>query len=339
MSAPAISVVMPIYNGQDYLIDAIASVVEQSFEQWEMICVNDGSSDQSPEILNWFRRQDSRIRVVHQSNAGIVEALNLGCRLSQAPLILRMDSDDIAMPNRMEIQLAYMQSHPDCVVCGGAIQEMDACGDPLGVEVLPSSHREIITNLLHRRTGHFHPTTLIRSDALRRENGYRSRFQWVEDHELWLRISRHGKLANLSEVVLWYRQHAASVCWQRATQQRELMNELLRQAYREREMPVPEGVILEQTIQRTQAGPGKWARAASRRGYATTAFKHLRRLNQGNDSWAYKLRMNCEVFMRLGARAVSGGLAEGQHHQVPRFDDWHSKWAKDQGGRKSRQAA
>ena len=167
MTIPRVAIVMPVYNGRRYLVDAVASIIEQSFTDWQLICVNDGSSDGSGELLDWFAGHDSRIRVLHQDNAGIVAALNNGIAATASPLVCRMDCDDIALPNRLKQQTNYLQQHPDCVVVGGAILEIDADDDPLHVSWLPMEHEVILNNLLHRHTGHFHPTTMIRASHLK----------------------------------------------------------------------------------------------------------------------------------------------------------------------------
>jgi glycosyltransferase involved in cell wall biosynthesis len=167
MSTPLISVVMPVYDAGEYLVDAVASIVEQTLDDWELIAVDDGSQDGSGEILEWFALQDARIRVIGQANAGIVAALNRGCAAARGPLIARMDADDVAFPQRLARQAEFMRRHPECVVVGSSILEMDAESDPLGRSWLPTEHAEILDNLLNRRTGHFHPTTMYRAGSLR----------------------------------------------------------------------------------------------------------------------------------------------------------------------------
>lgn len=302
MHEPLVSVVMPVYNAGIFLSVALTSIIEQTFCGWEMICVNDGSTDGSGKLLDQFARQDARIRVVHQANTGIVGALNHGCELAQGPLICRMDSDDIAIPHRMERQLAFLRNAPTCVAVGGSILEIDTDGDPLCCSRLPNSHAEIESNLLHRRTGLYHPTAMLRTEALRAVGGYRKEYQWVEDHDLWLRLAQRGQLANLDEVILCYRQHSSSVCWQRSAQQRELMNGLLAEAYANRGLDLPPQLLHTGGASRSAAGPGKWARAAAKGGFPRSVAKHLRQLAQApKTSWSYMLRMTLESTLRLCA--------------------------------------
>ncbi len=327
---PLISVVMPVYNAGAYLLSAIASILEQTCRDWEMLCVDDGSNDGSGTMLDWFATQDERIRVVHQANAGIVAALNHGCQLAKAPLLCRMDADDVALPGRLQQQLNYMRSNPSCTVVGGAILEMDSAGDPLAISRLSAEHDQIVEQLLNRRTGHFHPTTMFRAEAFEAVGGYRSQYQWVEDHDLWLRMAQRGRLANVRDVVLCYRQHANSVCWQRSSQQRELMNQLLRESYRVRGRELPGEAIVLDTQQRSAAGPGKWARAAAKGGYPWTAFKHLRGLLQSDTKSSYKTRMVLEVAVRLLGGIARRGMSLERSIHVPQFPHWEELWSRSQ---------
>ncbi len=322
---PLISVVMPVFNGGRFLLDAVASILTQSLQDWELICINDGSTDHSRALLEWLAAQDGRIRIINQPNLGIVAALNGGCAIAKAPLICRMDCDDIALPDRLQIQATFMRHHPTCTVVGGAILEIDADGDPLSVAQLPQQHDEIVDRLLHRKTGHFHPTTMIRAESLQAVGGYRAKYQWVEDHDLWLRLAQRGKLANLPSTLLCYRQHAESVCWRRCTEQRALMNGLLREAYAARGMAVPEDAIATTDFDRSPAGPGKWARLAAKGGYARSVWKHLLALQRSEAATSYKARMFAEALARLAMRRATTWLRRESAPQVPQFPQWHQR--------------
>lgn len=328
MSSPQVSVVLPVYNGEKYLIASIASILEQTERDFELIAINDGSSDSSGQMLDWFAAIDSRIQVIHQENCGLVASLNRGCAASRGDFIMRMDNDDVAFPGRLEAQLSYMRAHPECVVCGTSILEIDDESDPLRDASLPSDHDGIVANLLNRRTGHFHPSVLMKREALQRAGGYRPEFEWVEDHDLWLRMSQQGELANLTDVLLCYRQHSSSICWQRSSLQRKLMNQLLQDAYESLGRQIPEGLILNEAAKRSPAGPGKWARAAARGGYRQTALKHLRALQKGPEVFAYRTRMSVEVLTRVAMAAVSTSLQGTRLYEVPQFDTWHDRWVK-----------
>ncbi len=337
--SPQVSVVMPVYNAGSYLIDAVASIVNQSFQDWEMICVNDGSSDGSGACLDWFARQDPRIRVIHQSNAGIVAALNAGCQNSLAPLIMRMDADDIALPTRMDTQIEHLRAEPECIVCGSGILEIDADGDPLAESHLASAHDDIVAALLNRKTGHFHPTVMFRKSVWEAVGGYRPEFQWIEDHDLWLRLSEQGQLHNLDAVLLCYRMHEQSVCWQKSERQRTLMNRLMQDTHqrsseaatseRPNDLPI-KGPARTAHKSRSAAGPGKWARAAAKGGYPLSALKHLRRLNGSDRNWSYKVRMNIESWIRMGLHPRGLRANNRAEPAIPDLQTWHDRWQRSQ---------
>ncbi|MGN6545821.1 MAG: glycosyltransferase family 2 protein [Aureliella sp.] len=299
MPDPLVSIVLPVFNAERYLPAALGSMLAQGFTDWEMICIDDGSRDASGPMLDALAERDSRVRVVHQENAGLVATLNRGIAMAKGALICRMDSDDIAMPERLDRQVAFLREHPEHVAVGGAILKIDADSDPLGIDRLAADHEQIEQALLQRRTGLFHPTTLIRASALSAIGGYRSEYEWVEDHDLWLRLALRGRLANLPEVVLCYRLHAGSICWQRAATQRQRMNQLLTEAHALRGLSVPPELLLAPEGTRSAAGPGKWARMAAK-GYAPrTAVKHLRHLWREPAGLGYRLRMTAETLARL----------------------------------------
>lgn len=325
MAKPEVSVVVPVYNAGKHLVPALGSILEQSFTQWEMICVNDGSRDGSDEVLDWFARQDSRIKVIHQENTGIVGALNRGCMAASAEFICRMDADDIALPNRIADQHAFMVAHPQCVAVGGAIVEMDVDSSPLATSRLPGEHEQIVDRLLHRQTGLFHPTTMIRKRAFDLVGGYRKEFEWIEDHDLWLRLSKIGKLYNAPQVVLCYRQHASSVCWQKSQRQRELMSQLLQSEYQQRGLILPPALVGFDRPNRSKANPGKWARAAVRGGYPGTAVKHLLEMWREQGVTPYALRMSAEVLSRLPV-SIAQRMLRSDRPEIPSVENWEQRW-------------
>jgi glycosyltransferase involved in cell wall biosynthesis len=316
---------MPVYNGGKYLIDAVASIVEQSYTDWELIAINDGSTDSSGDVLDWLRHQDSRIQVCHQANGGIVRALNTGCRLARGDLICRMDCDDVALSDRLEKQVAFLNANTSCVVLGGGILEIDQENRPLSLSHLAKQHDDIVAGLMTRKTGHFHPTTLFRRDAFEKAGRYRKRYEWVEDHDLWLRMSEQGELANLTDILLCYRQHSSSVCWQRSETQRELINQLLAERYQEVGHGQRRSAVASQSKQRAASGPGKLARIAAKGGFATSALQLLGEMWAGRAATSYKLRMTAEVALRLPGSIGKRVLQTTP--TVPQFPDWHYRYS------------
>lgn len=316
---------MPVYNAAPYLVASVASIIEQDYRDWELICVNDGSRDNSLQILQRFAALDSRVKVIDQPNGGIVAALQRAIAESRGELLARMDADDISVSSRFRLQVEYLQNHPDVVVVGGAALEIDADGDPLRITRHPTDSERLVHRLLTRQSALIHPSVMMRREAVLKVGGYRTKYQWIEDHDLWLRLSKVGKLSNIETVLLGYRQHATSVCWQRSNTQRELMNELLQEAYAERNLPCPAEVLMESVKARAQGGPGKWTRMALRGGHTQTAKKHLRALWQSNDSWRYKCRMTLEFALRYLATAAKR-KTESAANLLPDLSIWRSRF-------------
>ena len=275
-TSPAISVVMPVYNAQAYLYAAVESILAQTTKDFELIAVDDGSTDSSPQLLQQLAQRDARIRIISRPNTGIVGALNDGLAAARGELIARMDADDLSLPHRFERQLAYLRANPQCVAVGSAVLQIDPDGDPICIQPWAESHEEIDRQLLCGGGGLAHPTAMIRTSAIRKIGGYRKEYQWVEDKDLWLRLGEIGQLANLREPLVQYRLHEGSVCWRRAAEQRRLWEKLLNETYARRGILQPPPRLA--TKHTRAAGPGrtrrKWIRAAAKSGNFRTAFKH-----------------------------------------------------------------
>ena len=208
----AISVILPVRNGARYLEAALASILAQSFNAFELIVVNDGSSDATPTLLRAARASDSRVRLLDSAGAGLAAALNLGIEAAQGAYVARMDADDIALPHRFARQAAFLDRHPEIAVLGGQVAHIDAQGALTGETTkFPTDPGEVAAALLSRGCIIKHPTVMARRDALRAAGGYRAGFVPAEDYDLWLRMAESEGLANLPETVLHYRVHAEQI--------------------------------------------------------------------------------------------------------------------------------
>jgi len=207
---PPLSVLMPVYNTRPYLREAITSVLGQSFGDFELIVVDDGSTDGSREIAEELTRDESRLRVFERSRLGVARVLNEGLQLCRSPLIARMDSDDIALPRRFELQLAYLGERSDCVLVGGQADMIDEEGDPFGWINTPLDHDDIVAGLERGEGAIVHPTAMYRAAAVRDAGGYRAD-RLAEDVDLFLRLSSQGRVANLPHQLLRYRKRESSV--------------------------------------------------------------------------------------------------------------------------------
>ena len=273
VAAPLVSIVMAVRNGRHYLEQAVGSMLQQSYSKFEFIVVNDGSTDRSGETLDRLARLDARIRVVHQPQLGLVHSLNLGVRLSRGSLIARMDADDIAVAERLEMQVDHLNAHPACVGVGGALLLIDADDRPIGVQAWATEPSVIQAQLNHGCGGIAHPAALLRTSAVRKVGAYRSEYQWVEDLDLWLRLSECGELHNLSNVVLAYRMHARSVCSNRQQLQRRLREQLMYEYAARQGMKFdPHACSVDLRAKMTA---GRVACRAARAGYLNSACHYL----------------------------------------------------------------
>lgn len=200
---PFVSVILPVYNGSQYLREAITSILIQTYDNFELIIIDDGSTDISLKVAEEFN--DRRIILIRNTkNEGLISSLNKGINISKGEFILRMDADDIAMPERIEKQVNFMIDNNEVVVCG---TWFEAFGNLNKIIEYPSDHEELYLNLL-LTCPIGHPTVIIRSDVLKRNNlYYEEDYRHSEDSNLWVRISDFGKLANIPEVLLKYRTH------------------------------------------------------------------------------------------------------------------------------------
>ena len=225
---PLLSILMPVYNGERYLRPAVTGILRQDFRDFEFIAVDDGSTDGSKRILESFAKADARLRVLSRANSGIVGALNDGLALAQGELIARMDCDDIALPGRLQAQVDFLQSHPECVALGTAVQIIDSYGAVVDRYDPPLEHDGIVAELFEGNGGALiHPSAVFRASALRAIGGYDPAFCKAEDVDLYFRLSRHGRLANLPMLGLQYRHHVRSTNFQHREIQRGLLNRIL----------------------------------------------------------------------------------------------------------------
>jgi hypothetical protein len=209
-ATPRVTVLMSVYNGGEYLDEAVSSIRDQSFEDFEFIIINDGSTDNSVACLDRHAQEDARIRILYQDNRGLVGSLNRGLAEARAGLVARMDSDDFALSHRLEAQVRRMDSDPSLVLLGGHIQVVkDIGGDSRTIRFPVGEHA--VLHSLYYGSPVAHPTVMMRTDLVRSIGGYRPFYAHCEDYDLWLRMSEIGKIDNLDDIMLKYRQHGNNV--------------------------------------------------------------------------------------------------------------------------------
>lgn len=220
LSDPLVSVLMPVYNCERYLRQTLMSLTSQTMTDFEVILVNDGSTDSSGKIIEEFANNDSRFRVLNQANQGIVAALNNGLALAKGKYIARLDGDDLAHPNRLQLQVEYLEKHQSCVCVGSLYRAIDENGALIWTQKIFSRLKQTnLTIFPPRVTTLPHPSIMLRTSDLNSINGYRSQFPHAEDYDLFLRLSRIGTLDIIPQHLLDYRVHQSSLSSQNLEKQ------------------------------------------------------------------------------------------------------------------------
>jgi len=228
---PRITVLMPVYQAERYLEEAVESILAQSFDDFELLALDDGSTDASPRILEALADRDDRIRVRRSEHVGLVSRLNQGLAEARGEFIARMDADDVSHPERFERQLAYLDARPDCVAVGTETDEVDPERRIIRTLDIRTTHSEIESELMRGNGGALvHASALYRIDALRKIGGYRKEFEYGEVIDLHLRLAEIGRLANLPESLYEYRQNFTSVCFTRRQELRCKQDAAIREA-------------------------------------------------------------------------------------------------------------
>jgi glycosyltransferase involved in cell wall biosynthesis len=210
---PLVSVIMPVYNAGQYLAEAIESILNQTFTDFEFLIFNDGSKDNSLEIIKSYN--DSRIVLAYNGeNKGYVSHLNEGIRMARGKYIARMDADDISLPQRLEKQVTFLEQNPDYVMCGSRV---DTFGLTQGTVALPLSNEEIKLKMLYI-TPFAHPSVMLRKSILQDNHlFYDDNVMPAEDLDLWIRLAPFGKMYNIKESLLLYRTHGQNISFQKRT--------------------------------------------------------------------------------------------------------------------------
>ena len=208
--APDVSVAMPVYNGSRWLTEAINSIIRQTYPNFELLVVDDGSTDDTPRLLDNYVNQDKRIRVLRQNHSGLVAALNRCLAEARGSFFARLDADDRVASKRLEAQTGFLRSNVDFGLVGSWARKIDANGRPLG-KITPTTKPELLSQQLMRNNPFLHSSITMRTELVRRLGGYRSAFEAAEDYDLWLRVSEVSKVTNLPELLIDYRWHRESV--------------------------------------------------------------------------------------------------------------------------------
>lgn len=207
---PAISIVMSIYNAEDFLHAAVKSILEQTLTSYEFLIIDDGCTDSSVEIVNKIK--DDRIRIIHQTNHGLVAALNKGVSLARSQYIARMDADDISLPSRLEKEFAWISADEKRGLVGSFFTYInERTSSPTSTTLItPTKHIDLV-RMMYLVNPFAHGSTIIRKQAIIDAGGYRDKYGPTEDYDLWRRIATNWEVGQVPEVLYWYRLNPAGI--------------------------------------------------------------------------------------------------------------------------------
>ncbi|MEK7165645.1 MAG: glycosyltransferase [Patescibacteria group bacterium] len=209
MKTPNISVIIPVHNGELFLYEALESLRTQSFQNFELIVINDASTDKTRTILdNYIQKKMKKIHL--KKRVGVAAALNYGLRYARGEYIARMDADDIAYKRRLEIQIRFLNTHPKVGVVGSWVELIDGKGKLKGYKKFPTTDRGI-KRMLHFANPLVHPSVVVRKVLFDQFGDYTEELDGAEDYELWCRFATHTWFVNLKHILLQQRLHAKNV--------------------------------------------------------------------------------------------------------------------------------
>ena len=221
---PKLSVIIPVFNAESYLREAIDSIIQQSFTDWELIIINDGSTDSSERIIADYT--DPRIKYYkNEGNIGLIATLNKGIDLCKGEYIARMDADDISETDRFKYQLAFFKKNKEYAMCGTYAKIIDKNNQEIGKIINLQTNDYLQINLLFS-VPFLHPSMMIRGDVLR-SNYFDPEYKHAEDYDLWCRISDKYKVANIPDYLLKYRWHTTNTSVTNADIQDNIKNKII----------------------------------------------------------------------------------------------------------------
>jgi glycosyltransferase involved in cell wall biosynthesis len=277
---------MPVYNAERFLAEAVESILGQTLRDFELVIIDDGSTDGSLGILQKYADRDTRIRLTSRPNRGLAATLAESVEQARGELIARMDADDVSLADRFERQAGYLREHPDCVIVGSPALVIDPDGDPICIWFTETNH-EILDahNLLgNRGTSLCHPSVMMRRSDVLAAGNYSQQYRIGEDLDLFLKLGERGLLANLADPLLKYRTHASNFTRTRSDEAYRDLCRVVEDARRRRGLPPePEAAPVPSLSTHSPAGMVKdtheiWGWQALQAGNLATARKHASRL-------------------------------------------------------------
>jgi len=208
---PLISVVMPVYNGEEYLDIAIESILNQTYKAFKLILIDDASTDNSLKIIKRYSEKDQRVSfLIHQQNLGIIATLNDGLKLATGQYIARMDSDDISYPERFERQVTFLEKHAEIGLLSSSYRCIDETGQSLEIHRPPQTDILIRWHLLFH-SAFCHPSVMFRSELIKHAGLYDPEMNHAEDYDLWSRMLLYTKGANVTDILIDRRKSSTQI--------------------------------------------------------------------------------------------------------------------------------
>lgn len=275
--APEISVLLPVYNGERYIAETIESVLTQTFSNFELIIINDGSTDNSLALLESYAKKDNRCRLYNRANKGLVETSNELVSLASCEIIAWLDHDDVCMPNRLQKQFDYLNNHPECVAVGSDVLFIDKDGRHVCEFFTSKSHAEIDAfNISGAGSCICNPSVSMRKSVLVALGGLRSEYVYAQDLDCYLRMAEIGEIAIIPEVLLHYRLHLGSASYALKQQQITSSQMAINAAKLRRGVPLLNQLELQQqkSYESNNAIYLKWAWWAFGAGNINTAYQY-----------------------------------------------------------------
>lgn len=213
---PLVSVIMPVYNTAEFVTDAIESILSQTYRNFELIVIDDGSTDNTPEILRDYKSRYPKTicLITLKRNIGDSQTTNIGFRVAKGEFIARMDADDVSHPERIVKQVAYMLKHPKVIMLGTQAEIINENGEKIGEKIFPTKHTNIYKDyaIYHPM---LHPSCLLRRALLpKKEFLYESGHRPNDDYYTFFKFLNYGEFANLPEKLLYYRIHSKNISLQ-----------------------------------------------------------------------------------------------------------------------------
>lgn len=199
-----VTVLMAVWNESDNICDAIDSIINQTYNNWDLLVIDDCSTDCTQRLLLQYEKQDSRITVIRNSkNLGLARSLNIGLRAAKGDLIARMDGDDTCFPERLDKQVHFMKHNPRIDVLGSGAELVNKNGKTVGFVCMPETHQEIYSSI-YKKNPFIHSSVIMRKEFIARSKGYANHLRRKQDYVLWAKMLKSSKYHNIPDILIRY---------------------------------------------------------------------------------------------------------------------------------------